>query len=146
MSGPFDINGLGGNYFTSAQSGLVLNGSVATYSPAFTSAAINISSVLTQMCDLDVPSGKTRILLAATLSGLNSTSNVTDVEIEVDGVVVLTAAAATTSTTLYLVGGVAGSVQSNTVSAIQVNRNLKIRAKKALSTAAVLTLWYIDRA
>ena len=64
----------------------------------------------------------------------------------VDGVVVLTAAAATTSTTLYLVGGVAGSVQSNTVSAIQVNRNLKIRAKKALSTAAVLTLWYIDRA
>lgn len=146
MSGPFDINGLGGNYFTSAQSGLVLNGSFAFYSPAFTSSAINISSVLTQMCDLDVPSGKTRILLAATLTGLNSGGAVVDAEIEVDGVTILTAATNIAGTSVYLVGGVAGSIQSNTVSAIQVNRNLKIRAKKALSTAAVLTLWYIDRA
>lgn len=146
MSGPFDINGLGGNYFTSAQSGLVLSGSVATYSPAFTSSAINISSVLTQMCDLDTPGGKTRILLAATLTGLNSGGAVVDAEIEVDGVTILTAATNISGTSLYLVGGVAGSVQSNTVSAIQVNRNLKIRAKKASSTAAVLTLWYIDRA
>lgn len=146
MSGPFDINGLGGNYFTSAQSGIVLNGSVALYSPAFTSSAIDISSALTQMCNLNVPGGKTRILLSATLSDLNSGISVVDAEIEVDGVTILTAATNIGGALLYLVGGVAASTQSNAVSAIQVNRNLKIRAKKALSTAVVLTLWYIDRA
>jgi len=146
MSGPFDIASLGANYFNSAQSGLVLSSAVATYSPAFTSSSTNISSALTQMCNIDNAGTKTRVLLAATLTGLDAAGAVVDVEIEIDGVVVLTAATNISGSSLYLVGGIGGSVQSNTVSALQINRNLKIRAKKASSTSAVLTLWYIDRA
>lgn len=146
MSGPFDINGLGANYFNSSQSGLVLSSASASYSPAFTSSATNISASLTQMCNLDVPSGKTRVLLMATLTALDAGSALVDVEIEIDGVTVLTAATTLAGATVYLVGTAASLAASSTVVALQVNRNIKIRAKKPSSTAAVLTLWYIDRA
>lgn len=145
MSGPFDINGLGANYFNSVQSGLVLGNASALYSPAFTSSATNISASLTQLCNLDVPSGKTRVLLMATLSALDSGSALVDVEVEIDGVTVLTAATTLSGATAYLIG-TASLAASSTVVALQANRNIKIRAKKPSSTAAVLTLWFIDRA
>jgi len=149
MAGPFDINGLGANYFNSLQSGFTISVNNATYVQAFTSSATSISAALTQMCNLDVPAGKTRILIAATLTGLNSTSNLLEAEIEVDGVVVLTGSAATyTDTSAYLCGHNinSGGMPITAVNALQINRNLKIRAKKPSSTAAVLNLWYVDRA
>lgn len=148
MSGPFDINGLGANYFNSVQSGLTFSASSATYTPAFTSAATNISASLAQMCNLDVPSGKTRVLLAATISALDGTSNLLEAEIEVDGVIVLSGSAPSfTAGTAYIFGySISGSIPAALASSLQINRNLKIRAKKPLSTTAILTLWYIDRA
>lgn len=149
MSGPFDINGLGSNYFNSLQATVTIAPNSAVYTPAFTSSATSISAALTQMCNLDVPAGKARILLAATLTGLNATSNLLEAEIEVDGVVVLTGSAASyTDSNAYLLGynSSSGAMPVTTVNAIQVNRNLKIRAKKPSSTAAVLNLWYVDRA
>jgi hypothetical protein len=146
MSGPFDINGLGANYFTTLQSTILIAGGGATYSAAFTSSATSISAALTQLCDLDTPAGLSRVLLAATLSGLETTSNQLDVEIEVDGVVVLKTAASNPIgiSNVYILGG--NSAQTPVgVNAIQVDSNLKIRARKPLSTGAILTLWYVDR-
>lgn len=149
MAGPFDINGLGANYFNSLQSGFTIGANGSNYVQAFTSASININAALTEMCNLDVPAGKTRILIAATLTGLNATSNLLEAEIEIDGVTVLTgSAAAYTASNAYLIGynSSSGAMPITTVNALQINRNLKIRAKKPSSTAAVLNLWYIDRA
>lgn len=148
MSGPFDINGLGANYFNTAQSGLIFSSSSAIYAPAFTSSATNISASLAQMCSLDVSGGKTRILLAATLTSLDGTSNLLEAEIEVDGVTVLSGSASSfTSSTAYIFGyNTSGAIPATLANSLQINRNLKIRAKKPSSTAAVLNLWYIDRA
>lgn len=149
MSGPFDINGLGANYFNSLQATYTISQNSALYTAAFTSSATSISAALTQMCSLDVPAGKTRILIAATLSGLHATSNLLEAEIEVDGVVVLTGSAASyTASDAYILGynASSGAMPVTTVNAIQANRNVKIRAKKPLSTTAILNLWYVDRA
>lgn len=147
MSGPFDINGLGANYFNTLQAAIEPGNAYAQYAPAFTSSATNISAALTQLCNLDVPAGKTRILIAATLAALNTTSNLLEAEIEVDGVTVLSMSSTYAGSATYLVGNPIGaSPPSNAINAIQVNRNLKIRARKPLSTGAILTLWYIDRA
>lgn len=149
MSGPFDINGLGANYFNTLQSAIQPTATYAQYAPAFTSSATNISAALTQLCNLDVPSGKNRVVLAATLTGLELTTSTLEVEVEVDGVVVLSMSAAYGSgggATAYVIGGGAVAPPSAAIMAVKANRNLKIRAKKPLSTTAILTLWYIDRA
>jgi len=147
MAGPFDINGLGANYFNTLQPAIQPSNAYAQYAPAFTSSATSISASLTQLCNLDVPAGKTRVILAATLTGLETTSNTLDVEIEVDGVTVISMSSTYLNSIAYLVGNANGaSPPSNAIMAIQANRNLKIRARKPSSTAAILTLWYIDRA
>lgn len=146
MSGPFDINGLGANKFSVLQSTITTAVGSSAYSPAFTSSATSISAALTQLCNLDTPAGLNRVLLAATISGLETTSNQLDIEIEVDGAVVLKTAVSNPIgiASVYIIGGSAAQVPVG-VNAIQVDRNLKIRARKPLSTGAILTLWYIDR-
>jgi len=147
MAGPFDINGLGANYFNTLQPAIQPGSAYAQYAPAFTSSATNISAASTQLCNLDVPAGKTRILIAATLTALNTTSNLLEVEIEVDGVTVLSMSSTYADSITHLIGNaVVTSPPSNAIMAVQVNRNLKIRARKPLSAGAILTLWYIDRA
>lgn len=146
MSGPYDINGLGANYFTTLQPAFS-PGATPSYSAYFTSAAINITAGLTEMCNIAVTPGKTLIILRAELSALNATSGTVATEIEVDGVVVLSSSsAASTATSLQLIGYSSAPASSNFVANVQVNKALKARATKPLSTTAVLTLWCIERA
>ena len=145
MSGPYDIGGLGANYFTSLQPAIV-PAAVPSYNAYFTSSATNITAGLTEMCSITVPAGKTLIILRATLSSLETTSNTLAAEIEIDGVVVLSSSSTYATATGTLIGFTAAPTNSNFVSNVQVNRTLKIRASKPLSTGAVLTVWAIERA
>jgi hypothetical protein len=145
MSGPFDINSLGANYFTTLQAPINTLAAGANYSPAFTSSATDISSALTQLCNLDVPPSLSRVLLAATISGMSGSQQL-DVEIEVDGVVILKTPVSNEISvgSIYILGG-AVALPPAGVGAVQVNNNLKIRAKRPFTSSAVLTLWYVDR-
>jgi len=144
MSGPFDISSLGANYFTSLQAAATAGANSANFGPAFTSAPINISAALTQMCNLSVPASKTRVILAATVTTTSGT--LLEYEITIDGVKVIAGSeASTASAASYIIGANSFlGASPTTVLNLQANSSVVISAKN-VKTNAVLTLWYIDR-
>lgn len=123
---------------------LTSNTSAAEYANSVTVSNVNISAALTEMISVPVPTGELFVLKTAVIALLNSTSNQFTAELEVDGEIVATGTeAASTDTSRRLIGYPAsgGTQQSSSVvTDIEVRSNFKIRARKALSTAASITV------
>lgn len=108
--------------------------------------AVDITTGLTQVWSYSVPAGTVAIMLQGRLRNVNTTSNIVDFEVEVDGEVVFYDDGTTSTAADFYVFGAATSQPANTAP-FQVKSNITVRANKALSTSVNFeAAWYLVKA
>lgn len=122
---------IGGNQFTS-------------YGVSFSASGINASVALTQLCNIDVPAAKRMLIKSMRVDGLSSTSQPTLIELEIDGVTVLTTGNAdSAATSVYVVGYTAVPPTSRQIMDLIAETNVKVRLRKEAASNAGIEVTYI---
>lgn len=113
-----------------------------------TASNINISAALTEVMNIDVPSGQALLLKDAKLylfgsGGSVNTGQIT-YELEIDGVIICSATnKAVTSTAMAFIGLSGNQINDNAaVMDIAVTKNLKLRARHTAVDKATFTISY----
>lgn len=129
------LSGNQGNYGISSTN--------ANYGSPISVAGVDISSSLTQVVSVNVPSGQKIVLLNSSLNNIGVSGELY-VEIEIDGVTVLTSSNPSyTSSSATILGSGLSGVYSTAILDLVVENNFKIRVRRTGANSANLNVTYL---
>lgn len=125
------------------QANYAINSTNANYGAPLGLSGLNISGGLTEVVNINVPSGKKLKILNISLANIGSTGNL-DVEVDIDGVKVLQSVnpSYTNPSATILGSGLSGTYNTAVLDLI-VENNFKLRLSRAGATSANLSVTYV---
>lgn len=128
-----------GTYLSGLQAGYTISSTAPEYGNNLTISSVDLTVAGTQLFSINVPAGKILNLRSVNLTNLGS-SGALNVEVEVDGVVVLQSNNPSYTPNLaVLIGGTSVSVA---VTNIVAKSNIKLRVQRPGASTAAATVRY----
>lgn len=142
-AGNISVSVVLGIKLSGAQVGNALFAAASTYGASFSVTGVDASASLVDLCDISVPSGKKMVVKRAVISGLTTTDQATNIQIEIDGVVVLQNGSANSNVSIVnAIGGTASAIPAQIVDLI-AESSFKVKLQKAAATSAGISVTYI---
>ena len=142
-AGNISVSVVPGIKLSGAQVGNALFAAISSYGASFSVTGVDASASLVDLCNIAVPSGKKMVVKRAAILGLTATAQAINIQIEIDGVIVLQNASASTNVDIVnVVGGAAAATPTQIVDLV-ADSSFKVKLQKAAATSAGINVTYI---